>query len=47
MDILSYMKNHVLLLDGGMGTMLARQGLMGSALPEQLHLSYPHHLSFR
>ena len=41
MNIREYMKDHVLLLDGGMGTMLQAQGLKPGEYPELWNLSHP------
>ena len=36
MNILDYMKNNILYLDGGMGTLLQEAGLAPGELPEAL-----------
>ncbi len=41
MTILDYIKNHPLILDGGMGTLLQARGLTPGELPELWNLSYP------
>ena len=41
MNILDYTKEHLLFLDGGMGTLLQSQGLLPGELPEQWNLSHP------
>lgn len=41
MNILDYAKDHILYLDGGMGTLLQAQGLKPGQLPEQWNLSHP------
>lgn len=41
MDIRSYMKDHLLYLDGGMGTLLQERGLMPGELPECWNLTRP------
>ena len=41
MDILQYLKNNILYLDGGMGTLLQAQGLSAGELPERWNLSHP------
>ena len=41
MDILEYMKDHFLLLDGGMGSLLAERGLLTGECPERLNLTHP------
>lgn len=41
MNILDYAKDHVLFLDGGMGTLLQAQGLPAGQLPERWNLSRP------
>ncbi|MGN0437029.1 MAG: homocysteine S-methyltransferase family protein [Lachnospiraceae bacterium] len=41
MNILDYMKNHLLYLDGGMGTLLQERGLQPGELPERWNLSHP------
>ncbi len=41
MNILSYIKDHILYLDGGMGTLLQAQGLRPGELPERWNLSHP------
>ncbi len=39
MDILQYLKNNILYLDGGMGTLLQARGLAAGELPERWNLS--------
>lgn len=41
MDILQHLKNNILYLDGGMGTLLQTQGLSAGELPERWNLSHP------
>jgi len=41
MDILQHLKNNILYLDGGMGTLLQAQGLSAGELPERWNLSHP------
>ena len=41
MTILDYIKNHPLILDGGMGTLLQARGLQPGELPELWNLSHP------
>lgn len=41
MNILSYMKEHLLYLDGGMGTMLQKAGLKPGELPERWCITHP------
>jgi len=41
MNVLQYLKEHILYLDGGMGTLLQERGLMPGELPERWNLSHP------
>ena len=41
MNIRNYIKDRVLYLDGGMGTLLQARGLMPGELPERWNLSHP------
>lgn len=41
MNILEYMKEHLLYLDGGMGTLLQAAGLMPGEYPERWNLTHP------
>ena len=41
MNILEYMKDHLLVLDGGMGTLLQAAGLQAGELPERWNLTHP------
>lgn len=41
MNILDYMKDHFLFLDGGMGTLLQAAGLQPGELPERWNVSHP------
>ncbi len=41
MNILEYMKNHFLFLDGGMGTLLQEAGLKPGELPERWNVTHP------
>ena len=41
MNIKEYMKDHLLFLDGGMGTLLQRRGLVPGELPERWNVTHP------
>ena len=41
MNVLDFLKDHILLLDGGMGTLLQARGLAVGELPEEWCLSHP------
>ena len=41
MHLLHYLKDHLLLLDGGLGTLLQERGLLPGELPEEWNLSHP------
>ncbi|MBQ3000066.1 MAG: homocysteine S-methyltransferase family protein [Clostridia bacterium] len=41
MNILSYLKENLVFLDGGMGTLLQSEGLRAGELPERWNLSHP------
>lgn len=41
MNVLDYIKNHVTYLDGGMGTLLQKQGLKPGELPERWNVLHP------
>ncbi len=41
MKITEYLKDHILYLDGGMGTLLQAQGLVPGELPESWNLTHP------
>ncbi|MGM9624375.1 MAG: homocysteine S-methyltransferase family protein [Eubacteriales bacterium] len=41
MNILQYMQDHLLILDGGMGTLLQSEGLLPGELPETWNLTHP------
>ncbi|MBR2929649.1 MAG: homocysteine S-methyltransferase family protein [Clostridia bacterium] len=41
MNIIKYMKDHLLFLDGGMGTLLQERGMKPGELPERRSLSHP------
>jgi len=41
MNVLEYMRNHFLFLDGGMGTLLQEAGLAPGELPERWNVSHP------
>ncbi|MGN0160999.1 MAG: homocysteine S-methyltransferase family protein [Lachnospiraceae bacterium] len=41
MNILDYLKDHLVYLDGGMGTLLQKRGLMPGELPERWNVSHP------
>ena len=40
-DVLSYLKNRILLLDGGMGTLLQARGMRPGEYPERWNLTHP------
>ncbi|MBQ8174869.1 MAG: homocysteine S-methyltransferase family protein [Clostridia bacterium] len=41
MKITDYLKDHILYLDGGMGTLLQEEGLLPGELPERWNMSHP------
>ena len=41
MNILDYLKDNLLYLDGGMGTLLQKEGLMPGEKPEEWNLTHP------
>ena len=41
MNILEYIKNNLLFMDGGMGTLLQKEGLLPGELPERWNISHP------
>ena len=41
MCIKDYLKNNIIYLDGGMGTLLQMQGLLPGELPERWNISHP------
>ena len=41
MKILDYMKENILYLDGGMGTLLQEAGMKPGELPEMWNLTHP------
>ena len=41
MKILDYIKDNILYLDGGMGTLLQKEGLMPGELPERWNITHP------
>lgn len=41
MNVLDYLKDNIVYLDGGMGTMLQKNGLMPGELPERWNVSHP------
>ena len=41
MKILDFIKNNLLILDGGMGTLLQSHGLAAGELPERWNLTHP------
>ena len=41
MKITEYLKDHILYLDGGMGTLLQERGLLPGELPENWNLTHP------
>lgn len=45
MKVLDYVKNNLVYLDGGMGTMLQKSGLMPGELPERWNISHPEQLA--
>ena len=45
MNVLEYMKDHLLILDGAMGTMLQARGLQAGELPERWNLSRPEEIT--
>lgn len=45
MHILEFMKEHLVLLDGGMGTLLQAKGLAAGELPERWNLAYPERIT--
>lgn len=42
MEFRTFLKNHLVILDGGMGTLLQEAGLLPGELPERWNLSHPH-----
>lgn len=45
MKLLDYIKNNLVYLDGGMGTMLQKSGLMPGELPERWNISHPQQIT--
>lgn len=45
MKVLDYVKNNLVYLDGGMGTMLQKSGLMPGELPERWNISHPEQIA--
>lgn len=45
MKVLDYVKNNLVYLDGGMGTMLQKSGLMPGELPERWNISHPEQIT--
>lgn len=45
MNVLEYMKDHLLILDGAMGTLLQARGLQAGELPERWNLSRPEEIT--
>ena len=45
MNILEYMTNNLLFLDGGMGSLLFARGMQAGELPERWNLSHPEVIS--
>ena len=45
MNILDYANDHILYLDGGMGTLLQAKGLQPGQLPEEWNLSHPEEIT--
>lgn len=41
MNVLDYLKENIVYMDGGMGTLLQKQGLMPGELPERWNVSHP------
>ena len=41
MNVLEYLKNNIVYLDGGMGTLLQKRGLKPGELPERWNISNP------
>ncbi len=41
MNVLEYLKEHIVYLDGGMGTLLQKQGLQPGELPERWNVTHP------
>ena len=41
MKITEYLKENILYLDGGMGTLLQKQGLLPGELPERWNITHP------
>ena len=41
MNVLEYLKENIVYLDGGMGTVLQSKGLMPGELPETWNISHP------
>ena len=40
MNVLEFLKNRILYLDGGMGTLLQKRGLMAGELPERWNITH-------
>ena len=40
MNVLSYLQNHILLLDGGMGSLLQARGLQPGEHPERWNITH-------
>lgn len=45
MKLLDYIKNNLVYLDGGMGTLLQKSGLMPGELPERWNISHPQQIT--
>ena len=41
MNIKEYLKNNLIFLDGGMGTLLQKEGLLPGELPERWNITHP------
>ena len=41
MNFIDFLKNQIVILDGGMGTLLQKKGLLPGELPERWNLSHP------
>ena len=45
MDFKSFLKNNTVFLDGGMGTLLQKKGVLGTGYPELLNITHPEIIS--
>ena len=41
MNVLDYLKENLVYLDGGMGTLLQKRGLQAGELPERWNVTHP------